>query len=275
MLNKILNQYIKYFHNKEFAIKFFTSITVAILLRHIGDSNFLWIQLYTWEYWIRFVFIVIDIFVLWQTILYFTKYFDKKLPWNSNLKKRAFVQYIIITLIGLITATITEFLYLYIIENDSFDVYFITLHIPILTLVALLISFYYSFMFFIDKDKIKALKTTFISNITYQKGASTFNISINDIAYFFYSDRMVFLVDKNGYINYIHFTMEKLSKIINPKKFIRVNRQFIVSKKAITKYTEIENRKIEIFVSPSTQKGSRIIVSSKKRTQIIKWILNN
>jgi DNA-binding LytR/AlgR family response regulator len=69
--------------------------------------------------------------------------------------------------------------------------------------------------------------------------------------------------------------MEKLSKIINPKKFIRVNRQFIVSKKAITKYTEIENRKIEIFVSPSTQKGSRIIVSSKKRTQIIKWILNN
>ena len=258
--------------NRNLFFEITVSIISAIILRHIGDPEFVWTEILTSNYIIRLISIVIDVLVLWETVKYLTKYFNVWLSWDSDIKKRLIVQYGLITLISLVAVSISEYFFRYLIEHDHLDIYYLTLHLPILTIISFLISFYYTIIFFLNNQTAKTEKIEFISTISDTKGFSTFNIEINNVAYFYYSNRLVFVVTKKGDVGSINFSLDNLSKKVNPVEFIKVNRQFILSKKSIERYNEIENRKLEVFVLPAILEDIKIIISSKKSTLFKKWL---
>lgn len=89
-------------------------------------------------------------------------------------------------------------------------------------------------------------------------------------AYFFISDSVVqgTTFDKKVYV--ISYTLDEIENMLEPNKFIRVNRQFIINKDAVVELIVHFNSRYKIKVKPSCQLP---IISSKTRSSYIKqWL---
>lgn len=83
-------------------------------------------------------------------------------------------------------------------------------------------------------------------------GDSLFPISINEIAYFLSEDGVTFLVHEGGKRYIINDSLDQLEDDLDPKHFIRANRQFLMSAKAIQRVHNYGIQKLKLTVKPPT-----------------------
>ncbi|WP_405206602.1 LytR/AlgR family response regulator transcription factor [Aquimarina sp. LLG6339-5] len=95
-------------------------------------------------------------------------------------------------------------------------------------------------------------------------------ISTDDISYFFIDTGMVKAIttENKGYI--IDKKLEDIEEELDPEKFFRANRQFIIQKKAIVKIKYYFNGKLIININPVSKE--RIVVSKAKATNFKNWL---
>jgi two-component system response regulator LytT len=94
-------------------------------------------------------------------------------------------------------------------------------------------------------------------------------ISTSDISYF-YIENNTNLVLKNGDSYLIKHTLEELIELLDPTKFYRINRQIIISVKAISKITQWFKGKLKLQLTPKLD--SNVFVSREKATDFKNWI---
>jgi DNA-binding LytR/AlgR family response regulator len=94
-----------------------------------------------------------------------------------------------------------------------------------------------------------------------------------DIAYLYIESKTVFLVtfSKQKYI--VDIPLETFEKMLNPKIFYRINRQFIVQLKAIAKMAAATKQRIALTLEPET--SHKTITSFDRTPQFKKWLLGN
>lgn len=116
------------------------------------------------------------------------------------------------------------------------------------------------------KSQQKTYKTTFL---IHQKDELV-PVQTAEFAYFYIDTGVVkgtthaqqtFVIDKK---------LEELENELNPELFCRVNRQFIVSKKAIAKIKYYFGSKLIVSLLPAYP--DRIVISKAKATEFKKWI---
>ena len=95
-------------------------------------------------------------------------------------------------------------------------------------------------------------------------------LSVDDVAYFTIDAGIVKAIsfDSKGYI--MDENLENIEMELNPNQFFRVNRQFIIQRRAIENLQLYYNGKLILNVSPKT--SDQIIVSKAKAPQLKKWI---
>ncbi|MEM9867693.1 MAG: LytTR family DNA-binding domain-containing protein [Bacteroidota bacterium] len=95
-------------------------------------------------------------------------------------------------------------------------------------------------------------------------------LSVDDVAYFTIDAGIVKAIsfDSKGYI--MDENLENIEIELNPNQFFRVNRQFIIQRRAIENLQLYYNGKLILNVSPKT--SDQIIVSKAKAPQLKKWI---
>ena len=93
----------------------------------------------------------------------------------------------------------------------------------------------------------------------------------SEIAYLYTENKMVYIVtfDKHKYS--MDISLEGFEKILNPKLFYRINRQFIVQLKAIVKMVPATKQRIELTLAPPTTYET--ITSFERTPQFKKWLL--
>lgn len=92
-----------------------------------------------------------------------------------------------------------------------------------------------------------------------------------EIAYLYTENKIVYVLtfDKQKYS--MDISLESFEKILNPKLFFRINRQFIVQLKAITKMVPATKQRIELSLAPITTYET---TTSFERTPAFKrWLL--
>ncbi len=96
-------------------------------------------------------------------------------------------------------------------------------------------------------------------------------IQDSEIAYLYTENKTVYIVtfDKQKYS--MDSTLESFEKMLNPKLFFRINRQFIVQLKAIVKMVPASKQRIELTLDPST--SYETITSFERTPQFKKWLL--
>lgn len=114
--------------------------------------------------------------------------------------------------------------------------------------------------------KEKQYRTRFLIS-----GAKRFyTIQVPDIAYFYSEDKLTFAVTNDRKRHLIDYPLSKLEEQLDEKKFMRVNRQFILSAECIKNVQNYFNGKMTITVSP--EYDGQIQVSREKVTALKMWL---
>ena len=109
------------------------------------------------------------------------------------------------------------------------------------------------------------------SRIIVKKGQDFHMIRMEDIAYFFTENKVVFVVDQNGkkYLAEIN-TLSELDGSLDESIFFRANRKYIINANYITRYSSADKSKISIELSVPVHE--EITISQENAPVFKKWI---
>ncbi|HUR30901.1 MAG TPA: LytTR family DNA-binding domain-containing protein [Saprospiraceae bacterium] len=91
-----------------------------------------------------------------------------------------------------------------------------------------------------------------------------------DIAYFYTSDKITFMMTREGRKYPIDYTLENLEVMIDPGKFFRINRQYIINIDAIQQMHAHTKARVRIDLLPAA--NEEVIVSTEKSPLFKKWL---
>ena len=122
------------------------------------------------------------------------------------------------------------------------------------------------FVKFIKGFEVKEYRSRFLV----YSGDSLFPILTSEIAYFLSEDGVTFLVHEGGKRYIINDSLDQLEEELDPKQYIRINRQFLMSAKAIHRVHSYGLQKLKLTVKPATD--SDIIVSKMRASAFKAWL---
>jgi two-component system, LytTR family, response regulator LytT len=92
----------------------------------------------------------------------------------------------------------------------------------------------------------------------------------HDIAYFYTSDKITFMMTRDGRKYPLDYTLENLEDMIDQAKFFRINRQYILHLEAIQHMHAYSKARVKIDLIPPAHED--VIVSTEKSPYFKKWL---
>lgn len=92
----------------------------------------------------------------------------------------------------------------------------------------------------------------------------------SDIAFFYTSDKITFMMTREGRKYPVDYTLENLELIIDSTKFFRINRQYIINIDAIQHMHSHTKARVRIDLLPVAHE--EVIVSTEKSPLFKKWL---
>lgn len=101
-------------------------------------------------------------------------------------------------------------------------------------------------------------------------GTKIYSIEVEDIAYFYSEEKATFLLTKAGQLLPLEFSLDGLENQLNPANFFRINRQYLVARKALKSIQIYSSTKIKLDLVPVPRKD--IFVSVHKVPDFKNWL---
>jgi DNA-binding LytR/AlgR family response regulator len=98
------------------------------------------------------------------------------------------------------------------------------------------------------------------------------SIETKDIAYFYTEDKITYVMTKDGERCMIHRSLNHLEQRLDPRRFFRINRMFIISFESILKMEPYFGNRLIVFLRSSTE--NKVIVSREKVADFKDWLNN-
>ncbi len=95
-------------------------------------------------------------------------------------------------------------------------------------------------------------------------------IDITDVAYFYTQDKINYLRTLAGQTYPIDFNLDTIEKTINPEKFFRINRQFIIGIDSIEQMFAFSKSRVKIMLKPPI--NIETIVSTDRSPHFKAWL---
>lgn len=95
-------------------------------------------------------------------------------------------------------------------------------------------------------------------------------IQTQDIAYFFSTSGITFVVMQSKHQYAVELSLDVLREQLNPKEFFRINRQYLVHLSAISNVIVFPKSRLKIVLNPATEES--IYISLDKVTEFKKWM---
>ena len=115
-------------------------------------------------------------------------------------------------------------------------------------------------------DKKKAYKKRFMIRF----GERIKTIDIANVAYFYTEEKINFLKTKDNHTYPIDYNLDKLEAIIDPERFFRINRQFIISLDSISEMYSFSKSRVKVILNPSSDLDT--IVSTERSPLFKEWL---
>lgn len=112
----------------------------------------------------------------------------------------------------------------------------------------------------------KEYKSRFVAKV----GDQIKHIPVEDIAYFFAEDNVVFLITGSNARYIIDYSIEEIAALVDPQNFFRLNRAFVAQINAIDKVYKYLNSRLKIELKPESEK--EVIISRAKVPEFMEWM---
>ncbi|MFN3848359.1 MAG: LytR/AlgR family response regulator transcription factor [Spirosomataceae bacterium] len=94
--------------------------------------------------------------------------------------------------------------------------------------------------------------------------------NVEEIAYFFADDKIVYLVCNDAKQYIVDYRLEQLENLLDPHKFYRANRKFLVKIDSIQRIKSLSNSRLQLFLKPSIEQD--IFISKDKIKEFKTWL---
>lgn len=95
-------------------------------------------------------------------------------------------------------------------------------------------------------------------------------LTVDEIRYFYSEDKLSFVVTQEGQKLPVDFSLDKLTNILDPKLFFRVNRQFLVKMDALAAMHKYSATRLKLELEPPAAKD--VFVSIEKYSAFKNWL---
>ncbi|MDX1666002.1 MAG: LytTR family DNA-binding domain-containing protein, partial [Saprospiraceae bacterium] len=108
------------------------------------------------------------------------------------------------------------------------------------------------------------------SRFLVQKGKMLEVVGIQDVAYFYADNKVVWLVERGGKRYLINYTLEELTPLLDPHLFCRCSRKAIVRLEAIASVRQLEKSRLEVKLNPPAP--FQLTVSAERASAFKEWL---
>jgi DNA-binding LytR/AlgR family response regulator len=95
-------------------------------------------------------------------------------------------------------------------------------------------------------------------------------VETENVAYFYTEEKINFLRTKDNHSYHIEYNLDKLEGILDPTKFFRINRQFIINYEAIDQMFSFSKSRVKINLKPPINLDT--IVSTERSPLFKEWL---
>jgi two-component system, LytTR family, response regulator LytT len=103
-----------------------------------------------------------------------------------------------------------------------------------------------------------------------QAGNKIRSIPVEDISYFYFNEKAVYLTTKENRQYPTEYSLDKLEELVDPVQFFRINRRMLVSFKSIVKISTLSKSRIELELIPPFEE--EVLVSFNKTPSFREWL---
>ena len=96
------------------------------------------------------------------------------------------------------------------------------------------------------------------------------SIETADVAYFFFADKATWLTPRQGPRVDVEYSLDKLTELLDPVRFFRVNRSFLVAREAIHTIHAFSGGKLQLELLPPPRQ--EVFVSGDRVTPFKEWL---
>ncbi|MES2387486.1 MAG: LytTR family DNA-binding domain-containing protein [Bacteroidota bacterium] len=96
------------------------------------------------------------------------------------------------------------------------------------------------------------------------------SVPAEEIAYFFAEDKLVFLISHDGSKMPVDYSLDQLDEMLDPARFFKANRQFLISMESIAHIYPYSNSRIKVNLKPVEPR--ELIISNDKAPVFKTWL---
>ena len=119
-------------------------------------------------------------------------------------------------------------------------------------------------------EMIQSGNKTYKSRFMIKVGQKILAVPVEDVAYFYSQNKMTYLVTLAGKKYPLDHPLETIDPQLDPKNFIRANRQYIIGFKAIKEIHPYFKGRVKLDLSPQSEHD--IVISSDKTRDFKRWL---
>ncbi len=113
-------------------------------------------------------------------------------------------------------------------------------------------------------------KKEYLKRFMVKTGQNIKSVEISDVAYFVVENKIVSAIIKSGQRFILDFTMDYLEKSLNPERFFRINRSFILGFDSIDTMVAYSRSRIKINLNPASEHEA--ITSTERSAAFKDWL---
>jgi DNA-binding LytR/AlgR family response regulator len=113
--------------------------------------------------------------------------------------------------------------------------------------------------------------SSYLTRLMVKTGMQIKSFSIDDVAYFYIAEKVVFAKLRNGDRVALDLSLDQLEHKTDPKRFFRINRAFIISFESIDKMYAYSKSRIKVLLKPACEIDA---VSSTEKSPLFRDWLN-
>ncbi len=105
-----------------------------------------------------------------------------------------------------------------------------------------------------------------------QVGEKIKKVEVSEVSCFYAMDRYVFLRTFDNHSYPVEFTLDQLGELLDPSRFFRINRKYIVNMDAIKQMTAWSRSRVKLQLTPPPDDDMETIVSIERAADFKKWL---
>lgn len=217
-------------------------------------------------------------YIAWTGIRGVIILLDKRMPYTGHILSRILVQILLTLLVGLlIIAGLTE-LVNFLAGEKPVPLVFYTHHLLIFAIWILVVNGIYMVWYFFQswQQALKQQSTTVLSEeqptgLFVKSGKQNLLIPFPAILYIWVDGHYTLLYSDEPRKYFVDLSLDKVEEQVSTVDFFRLNRQYIVHRKAIQGYERLENGKLQVLLEALPGIPTELAVSRTKAPDFKRW----